>query len=125
MITSLLIILILILIMLLCQNKKQDDFMCNDADPELLRKSNIKTKEILNSDDYKISQELKMTNKIWNNNNTLDSKDCTTCNSAPNWWYPKDAYDPEKFKEVWHSDKYDPSYNIEGDARRFWQFNSY
>ena len=112
------IIIVLLIICYCCKNK--DNFVCND-NPVLLNKSNNKTKELIEYN--KDITELKMTNKIWNYNNTLDTRLGNPNIKAPDWWYPKDKYNAEKFKSVWHSDKYEPEYNILGDSRRFWQFS--
>ena len=114
------IIIIILIIMLLCSNK--DTFQCN-SNPSLLNESNNITKKILENDNYKENNKEKMTNKIWNNNNTLDSRLGNPSVKAPDWWYPKDTYDPKHFKSKWHSDKYEAKYNILGDSRRFWQFS--
>ena len=102
--------------------KQKSNFICN-SDPILLNDSNKKTTEILNNNNFKLNTKNKLKNKAWNDNNTLDSKVGNPSITAPDWWYPKDKYDPNHFKSEWKSDKYDAKYNILGDSRRFWQFN--
>ena len=116
----LIIIIVLLIILYCCKNK--DNFMCND-NAILLNESKEKSKQII--EDNKDITELKMTNKIWNYNNTLDSRLGNPHVTAPDWWYPKDKYDAEKFKSKWYSDKYDAIYNehLLGDSRSFWQFS--
>lgn len=68
----------------------------------------------------------------WNNNYTLDSmildqklEDRLTCFAAPEWWYPKDKYDPKNFREVHHGDYKDPLFNYLSNAQdMFWDFKS-
>ena len=82
----------------------------------------------------------------WNENNTLESmvlKPCLsenpgnsgnsddsiinrmTCYSAPAWWYPKNKYSPDKFREVYYGDYYNPIYNYLGNAQEmYWDFKS-
>jgi hypothetical protein len=72
----------------------------------------------------------------WDQNNTLESmqlKPCLdsdetgrlTCFTAPAWWYPKDKYDPNKFRSVYYGDYYNPIYNYLGNAQEmFWDFKS-
>ena len=72
---------------------------------------------------------------LWNKNNTLESmviKPCLnesngrlTCYSAPSWWYPNDKYEPDKFREIYYGDYYNPIYNYLGNAQdMFWDFKS-
>lgn len=72
---------------------------------------------------------------IWNKNNTLETMNVNknllknTGNlyhgSAPEWWYPKDAYNPKNFREIWYSDMYNPIYNYLGNAQEvFYEFKS-
>ena len=74
---------------------------------------------------------------MWNNNNTLESMKLVpnlignsdvhrmTCHSAPEWWYPKDEYNPEQFRAVYHGDYFNPVYNFLGNAQEmFWDFRS-
>ena len=52
-------------------------------------------------------------------------KDRINCFSAPLWWYPKDSYDPQKFKSKYYPDYFDKNLNYWGSAQeRFWDFNS-
>jgi hypothetical protein len=52
-------------------------------------------------------------------------KDRINCFSAPLWWYPKDSYDPKKFKSKYYPDYFDKNLNYWGNAQeRFWDFNS-
>jgi hypothetical protein len=52
-------------------------------------------------------------------------KDRIDCFSAPLWWYPKDSYDPQKFKSKYYPDYFDKNLNYWGSAQeRFWDFNS-
>jgi hypothetical protein len=73
----------------------------------------------------------------WNSNNTLESmqlkKPCLdsdetgrlTCFTAPAWWYPKDKYDPNKFRSIYYGDYYNPIYNYLGNAQEmYWDFKS-
>ena len=85
-------------------------------------------------------QEEKEKNEVpytWNPNNTLESmklepclannKDNSrmTCYTAPAWWYPKDKYDPNKFRSVYYGDYYNPIYNYLGNAQEmYWDFKS-
>lgn len=55
----------------------------------------------------------------------IEIKDRIDCFSAPLWWYPKDSYDPEKFKSKYYPDYFDKNLNYWGSAQeRFWDFNS-
>lgn len=52
-------------------------------------------------------------------------KDRINCFTAPLWWYPKDSYDPQKFKSKYYPDYFDKNLNYWGNAQeRFWDFNS-
>jgi len=52
-------------------------------------------------------------------------KDRINCFTAPLWWYPKDSYDPKKFKSKYYPDYFDKNLNYWGSAQeRFWDFKS-
>jgi len=74
---------------------------------------------------------------MWNSNNSLESMKLVpcladnsenqrmTCFSAPAWWYPYDKYDPNKFREIYYGDYFNPIYNFLGNAQEmYWDFRT-
>jgi len=114
-IISILVIIILLLLL-------RDNFQTVPTIKEQ-KQENKKAEKYLK--EYEPILDHNLLNKAWNNNNTLESQDCSNCNKAPNWWYPNEKYDSKKIIEdnPWYGDRYNSVYNILGDVRlQHWQF---
>lgn len=137
------ILIILVLVLIFCNFS----FFNNISNFESLQTAKpVEVQQIENNEFLKAYENLKekeekqnanKTPPTWNDNNTLESmelKPCLgnlansnrfTCYSAPLWWYPKDKYDPNKFRSVYYGDYYDPINNYLGNAQEmFWDFKS-
>lgn len=88
-----------------------------------------------------INEEQKSNNQstpfMWNDNNTIESMNASpnlscnsgihrmTCHAAPEWWYPKDKYNPNNFRSIYYGDYFNPIYNYLGNAQEmYWDFKS-
>lgn len=135
-IICLIIIFILLVIMVMrvsCSNFSNTSVKIIENKEEFKNETENKKEKI----DYKEETEKENINSPnflfgINHNSALENlkenteiKDRIDCFSAPLWWYPKDSYDPQKFKSKYYPDYFDKNLNYWGSAQeRFWDFNS-
>ena len=104
---------------------------------------NINENELQNNQE-KLNNRLKkqetsnnVISRIWSPNNTLESMitmpcleneenvNRLTCFAAPEWWYPKDKYNPNNFRSKYYRDSINPIYDYLGNAQDiYWDFKS-
>ena len=75
--------------------------------------------------------------RVWSPNNTLESMitmpclenieniNRLTCFAGPEWWYPKDKYNPNNFRSKHYRESINPIYDYLGNAQdMYWDFKS-
>lgn len=140
------VIIIIILLMILCGKDKLTDIAPSLPNtfvrtvPTIKQQKNWNNKfmdkynKFVESED-KRNKEQNLVPFMWNENNSLDSMKLfpnlshdtnrMTCHTAPDWWYPKDEYDPKNFRSIYYGDYFNPVYNFLGNAQEmYWDFRS-
>lgn len=115
------------------KNEKHDNLV--DVKMLLIEDDTIKP-DVNNIKDV-TKKECDIMSKIWNVNNTLETIDINKYSGndfdrnelvksfAPEWWYPKDKYNPDKFKEEHNRDSINPLYDYLGNAQyMYWDFKA-
>lgn len=77
-----------------------------------------KIKQKLDSENPDINRVLRLSNFSGINQN---NKNCVS--KAPEWWYPMDKYDPDKFKEKVDYKNFIPAFDYLGNTQEvYWDF---
>ena len=115
------------------EHEKHDNLV--DVKMLLIENDTIKPEDNIIKDNTK--KECDIMSKIWNVNNTSETIDIDKYSGndydrnelvksfAPEWWYPKEKYNSEKFKEEHNRDSINPLYDYLGNAQyMYWDFKS-
>ena len=151
MLVKLLLITILVILIVLFIFSNMSSFLKNKHDNmvdvnDFLNKdkkdNNIDENELQNNQE-KLNNRLEkqeesknnVMSRIWSPNNTLESMitmpclqnienvNRLTCFAAPEWWYPKDKYNPNNFRSKYYRDSINPIYDYLGNAQdMYWDF---
>lgn len=149
MLVKLLLIVILVLLAIILIFGDMSSFLKNkhdnmtDVHDFLTENDNIdenefqKNQEKLNNRLEKQENTNNVMSRIWSPNNTLESMitipclenvenvNRLTCFAAPEWWYPKDKYNPNNFRSKYYRDSINPIYDYLGNAQDiYWDFKS-
>jgi len=132
------VILIIMLIRVTCVSKFNDSILIENYENENNNDNNNDNNKDNNNDNNNDNKNedkninspkflfgVNYNSALENLRNDKQIKNRVNCHSAPLWWYPKDSYDPNKFKSKYYPDYFDKNLNYWGNAQeRFWDFKT-